>query len=265
MNLESLVKFFAPKSMSPGAVPCGIATGTLTITDVMASIGMATSRAAVGIELYFAKAGVLAPDNILAYLKELATNRACRHRALQKMTEADRDKFLHTLVYYVFRDYSLSAASRVICTNCCGEGFIDAEVFTMKAAMGQMTRSSEIQLMRFSKPMPGNDLKPKREVVRALCNPCEGKGSIKNECRCRGRGETLDKKKTELQGIPVYKECPRCKGRGYPRLKDTEIFKALGVTEMIWRRNFKLFFERLVEHCHIEESYAEGILKKITV
>ncbi|WP_371811931.1 antitermination protein, partial [Citrobacter sp. MGH 55] len=29
---------------------------------------------------------------------------------------------------------------------------------------------------------------------------------MKNECRCRGRGEILDKKKSELQGVPVYKK-----------------------------------------------------------
>ncbi|EGP2632102.1 antitermination protein, partial [Salmonella enterica] len=53
-------------------------------------------------------------------------------------------------------------------------------------------------------------------------------------------------------------------GRGYPRLKDTEIFKALGVTEMVWRYNYKLFFDRLVEHCHIEESYTEKVLGNVT-
>lgn len=79
-----------------------------------------------------------------------------------------------------------------------------------------------------------------------------------------GRGEILDKKKSELQGVPVYKKCPRCQGRGYPRMKDTEVFKALGVTETTWRRNYKLFYDRLVEHCHVEESYAEKILQMVT-
>ncbi|SQB40241.1 Uncharacterised protein [Citrobacter koseri] len=39
MKLESLPKYFSPKSMMPGAVPCGISADTLTITDVMASLG----------------------------------------------------------------------------------------------------------------------------------------------------------------------------------------------------------------------------------
>jgi hypothetical protein len=47
-------------------------------------------------------------------------------------------------------------------------------------------------------------------------------------------------------------------------MKDTAIFKALNIPETTWRRSYKLFFDRLVEHCHIEESYAEGILKKVT-
>jgi len=103
-----------------------------------------------------------------------------------------------------------------------------------------------------------------REQIRVVCKACDGKGDVKNECRCRGRGEVLDKKKSGLQGVPVYKKCPRCKGRGFPRLKDTEIFKALGVTETTWRRNYKLFFNRLVEHCHIEESFAEKVLGQVT-
>ncbi|EBD8675406.1 antitermination protein, partial [Salmonella enterica subsp. enterica serovar Newport] len=36
------------------------------------------------------------------------------------------------------------------------------------------------------------------------------------------------------------------------------------VTEMVWRYNYKLFFDRLVEHCHIEESYAEKVLGNVT-
>ncbi|EQC1579184.1 antitermination protein, partial [Klebsiella oxytoca] len=83
MKLEALPKFFSPKSMMPGAVPCGITSETLTITDVMAALGLATSKSAIGIELYLAKAGVLEPDNIIAFIGELAIQRAGRNRPLQ--------------------------------------------------------------------------------------------------------------------------------------------------------------------------------------
>ncbi|EAM8604799.1 antitermination protein [Salmonella enterica] len=90
MNLESLPKYFSPKSMMPGAVPCGITSDTLTITDVMASLGLLTAKAAVGIELYLAKAGVLSSENIIAYIRLLAEQRAERHGALRKMEEGSR-------------------------------------------------------------------------------------------------------------------------------------------------------------------------------
>ena len=134
MKLESLPKYYSPKSMMLGTTPCGISPDALTITDVMASLGFLTSKAAVGIELYLAKAGVLAPDSIIFYIKQLAAKRAKRHTALRKMNEQERDKFLATLAYFVFRDYSLSAASPVTCGNCGGEKFVTAEVFINKVA-----------------------------------------------------------------------------------------------------------------------------------
>ncbi|WP_254889280.1 antitermination protein, partial [Salmonella enterica] len=108
------------KSMMPGAVPCGITSDTLTITDVMASLGLLTAKAAVGIELYLAKAGVLSSENIIAYIRQLAEQRAERHGALRKMEKGKRSKFLDTMARYVFRDYSLSAASLVTCSSCHG-------------------------------------------------------------------------------------------------------------------------------------------------
>lgn len=250
--------------MMPGAVPCGITADTLTITDVMAALGLATSKSAIGIELYLAKAGVLAPDNIIAFINELATQRATRNRALQAMEDDLRGEFLRILAGYVFRDYSLSAASKISCSSCDGTGFIDAEVFTNKVTYPDGKPPKWVKVTKGIYPSYWEEVKSIREQVRVICKACNGKGHIKNECRCRGRGEILDKKKSELQGLPVYKPCPRCSGRGYPRLKDTEVFKALGVTETTWRRNFKLFFDRLVEYCHVEESFAEKMLERVT-
>ncbi|MEG6014338.1 antitermination protein [Enterobacter hormaechei] len=264
MKLESLPKYFSPKSMVPGAVPCGKTTDTLTITDVMASLGLLTSKAAVGIEMYLAKAGVMSPDNIVAYIQQLAMQRAERHAPLRKMSETDKVIFLSTMAQYVFRDYSLSAASLVQCSSCAGEKFVVAEVFTNKVTYPD---GKPPKWVRNTKGISASDWevwKEVREQVRVVCKICNGKGYEKNECRCRGRGVVLDKKKSELQGVPVYKKCPRCSGRGYPSLKDTEVFKALNVTETTWRRNYKLFFERLVEHCYIEESYAEKVLSQVT-
>ena len=264
MNLESLPKYFAPKSMVPGTVSCGTSGDPLSITDVMAALGLANSKASVGIELYLAKAGVLAPDNIIAFLTRLAERRASRNQSLQKMTAADRENFLRILASFVFRDYSLSAASPVTCQSCAGEGFIDAEVFTNKVTWPDGKPPKWVSTTKGISPSDWEVWTSVREQVRVICQPCNGKGKVKNECRCRGRGEVLDKKKSQLQGVPVYKQCPRCKGRGFPRLKDTEVFKSLGVTETTWRRNYKLLFDRLVEQCHIEESLAQSVLSRVT-
>lgn len=249
MKLEAIVKYFSPKSMTPGAVPCGATTETLTITDVMASLGLVSARAAIGIELFLAKAGVLPAESITSYIEQLAIERGRKHTALKKMTDHHRSIFLRTLAKYIFRDYALSAASLVVCSNCAGAGLIDAEVFTMKSARRGDTWLEPCE---------------RREQIRVICKPCNGKGQLKNECRCRGRGEVLNKKKSEIQGVPVYTQCRRCSGRGYPRLKDPEIFKALGIPETTWRRNYKQLFDRLVEHCHIEEAYAERKLNQVT-
>lgn len=265
MKLEALPKFFSPKSMMLGAVPCGITAETLTITDIMAALGLATSKSAIGIELYLAKAGVLQPDNIIALINELAIQRACRNRPLQAMSEQQRRAFLLILAEYVFLDYSLSAASRVTCSSCAGSGFIEAEVFTNKVTYPDGKPPKWAKVTKGISPSDWEEVKTIREQVKVICEACNGKGSIKNECRCRGRGEILDKKKSELQGLPVFKQCPRCTGRGYPRLKDTEVFKSLGVTETTWRRNFKLFFDQLVEYCYMEESFAENVVAQVTL
>ena len=71
-------------------------------------------------------------------------------------------------------------------------------------------------------------------------------------------------KETAFQGMPVMKQCSHCSGRGYPRVKDPEVFTALGIPETTGIRNYKQFFDKLVEHCHIEESYADKVLASVT-
>ncbi|EOV0796611.1 antitermination protein [Yersinia enterocolitica] len=37
----------------------------------------------------------------------------------------------------------------------------------------------------------------------------------------------MDKEKSEQQGIPVYKTCGKCSGRGYSRLKFSDVYEAI--------------------------------------
>ncbi|WP_436976850.1 antitermination protein Q, partial [Salmonella enterica] len=46
------------------------------------------------------------------------------------------------------------------------------------------------------------------EVTELLCTKCNGAGVVSTSCvKCRGRGIALDRKKSELQGAPVYSSC----------------------------------------------------------
>ena len=55
MRLEDLPKYFSPKSPMFSDSPAATATDSFSITDVMASLGLATSKARMGIELFLAK------------------------------------------------------------------------------------------------------------------------------------------------------------------------------------------------------------------
>jgi RecJ-like exonuclease len=235
----------------------------------MAALGLAGLKSGIGLDLYLAKIGISTPDKAVEGLYEIAKRLAGQYRAISELDEDIKQRVLQILATFAYQDYSRSAASVRQCECCAGEGFIEAEVFTMKSAMGKMERSAETKIVLLDKPLPCNALKPKREVVRALCKACSGKKVISNSCRCHGKGVVLDKVQTELQGIPVNKECPKCSGRGYARLPAENVRRAIcsdamELTEPTWRRNFKPFYEGLITQCHKEESVADIMLSSVT-
>lgn len=74
---------------------------------------------------------------------------------------------------------------------------------------------------------------------------------------------------SELQGVPVYKTCERCAGRGFRRMPATRAFRAVKLLvpdlyERTWNRNWKPFFEALVAKCEIEESHADAHFRMVT-
>ena len=158
---------------------------------------------------------------------------------------------MQVLATFAFADYSRSAASTRTCDCCHGNKFVEAEVMTMKH-IGQP------------------HLSEKREMVKVLCHKCKGKGALTNACQCNGKGTVLDKEKTILQrGVPAYKTCTRCNGRGYARLLPDSVRKYICVTvmdipETTWRRSYKDFFESLVGECIKQEEYANQMLNKVT-
>ncbi|VFS48335.1 antitermination protein [Moellerella wisconsensis] len=72
----------------------------------------------------------------------------------------------------------------------------------------------------------------------------------------------------ELQGVPAYKDCPRCAGRRFKRVPSSVAYNAikqlvLYLNERTWRRNWKPFYEKLTNKCYIEENIAEQAFKKV--
>lgn len=263
MNFEFLLKYFLFKFMMFGVVLCGIMFDMLIIIDVMVFFGLFIVKVVVGIELYFVKVGVLFFENIIVYIRLLVEQCVEWYGVLWKMEEGKCLKFFDIMVCYVFCDYFFSVVSLVMCSSCYGVKLIDVEVFMNKVIY------LDGKLLKWVKDMKGIFLfdwevwKLVCEQVCVVCKVCDGKGYVKNECCCWGCGEIFDKKKFELQGVLVYKKCLRCKGRGYLCFKDIEIFKVLGVMEMVWWYNYKLFFDWLVEYCYIEELYVEKVLGNV--
>ncbi|MDL9985196.1 antitermination protein [Providencia rettgeri] len=270
MRLEDLPKYFSPKSPMFSDSPAATASDNLTITDVMASLGLATSKARMGIELFLAKHGINKPDEAVESLYQYALTQAHKYSAIQKLDEDDRSSVLQILANYAFQDYARSAASKKACPDCDG-GFIEAEVFTTK----QYTRWVDRNVIKETKRM-GFEIKAGeyanfrevRETKRIVCKTCNGKGEVSHSCRCNGRGEVMDKKETEKQGIPVYKTCCKCSGLGYSRLKFNEVFiklqTVIDIPKTTCYDNFKPIFEFLVEDCFKEEAHAEQMLHMVT-
>ncbi|MEF6511354.1 antitermination protein [Escherichia coli] len=253
MNLENTVKYHFAKSTMISDAPRATASDSLTGTDIMAAIGMTQSRAALGFSAFLGKMDISDYDRERAI--DLLTKYAIEHcdkvAALRKLESDVKPKVMQVLATFAFADYSRSAASTRTCDCCHGNKFVEAEVMTMKH-IGQP------------------HLSEKREMVKVLCHNCKGKGALTNACQCNGKGTVLDKEKTILQrGVPAYKTCTRCNGRGYARLLPDSVRKYICVTvmdipETTWRRSYKDFFESLVGECIKQEEYANQMLNKVT-
>ncbi len=253
MNLENTVKYHFAKSTMISDAPRATASDSLTGTDIMAAIGMTQSRADLGFSAFLGKMDISDYDRERAI--DLLTKYAIEHcdkvAALRKLESDVKPKVMQVLATFAFADYSRSAASTRTCDCCHGNKFVEAEVMTMKH-IGQP------------------HLSEKREMVKVLCHKCKGKGALTNACQCNGKGTVLDKEKTILQrGVPAYKTCTRCNGRGYARLLPDSVRKYICVTvmdipETTWRRSYKDFFESLVGECIKQEEYANQMLNKVT-
>lgn len=276
MNLESLPKYYSPKS--PNLSDQAPATGgdALSITDVMAAQGMTQNRAAFGFSAFLGKLGISNSDrvNAIALLTDYALAHCDKIAALRKLDDSVKPTVMRILSAYAFEDYSRSASTTRTCEYCNGEGFIDAEVFSMKTH----TPAREKEFVKMSLHMGVKDIRPSayevhrqvREIQRVLCHQCKGKKVISCACNdCHGRGKAVDKKLTEQQGVPVLGDCKRCGGKGYARLPSTDAFNEVcqwtdSISLFTWNKSVKPFYDNLIQKFDVEESWAEEQLRKVT-
>ncbi|HGA5240298.1 TPA: antitermination protein [Salmonella enterica subsp. houtenae serovar Rough:z4,z23:-] len=253
MNLENTLKFHFAKSTMISDSPRATASDSLTGTDIMAAIGMTQTRAALGFSAFLGKMDISEydRDRAIGLLTQHAMEQCDKVAALRKLETDIKLKVMQVLATFAFADYSRSAASTRTCDCCQGNKFVEAQVMTMK---------------HIGRP----NLEERRETVKVLCHKCKGKGVLTNACQCNGKGVVLDKEKTILQGgVPAYKTCSRCNGRGYARLLPDSVRKyicatVMDIPETTWRRSYKDFFEGLVGECIKQEEYANRMLNKVT-
>ena len=275
MNLENTVKYHFAKSTLISDSPRATASDSLTGTDIMAAMGMTQERAAMGYSAFLGKMGISLHDRerAIALLAEYALTKCEKVAALRKLEQDVKPLVMRQLATFAFEDYSRSAASVKRCDCCDGEGFIDAEVFSMKTN----TPAYAKEIIKASKefglkviPSQHQNRREVKEIARVLCPQCKGKKAISCACSdCRGRGKAVNQKETKQQGVPVFSTCKRCGGRGYERIPSTEAHAAVcQITDSIsvatWEKTVKRFYDQLITKFDIEEAWAEAQLKHIT-
>ncbi|MCS7363741.1 antitermination protein, partial [Klebsiella pneumoniae] len=134
MNLESIAKYFAPKSPMLSDSPRATASDGLTGTDIMAALGLVNAKCGFGFDLYLAKIGVSTPDRAMELLYESAERLSIRFNIVSELSQDVRKRVLEVLCAFAYQDYTRSAASVRKCTCCDGTGFTEAQVFTNKCS-----------------------------------------------------------------------------------------------------------------------------------
>lgn len=258
MRIESALKHYSPKSLMITDSPSATMSDSLTGTDVMAAFGMCQAKAGFGVRAYLGKAGISQGDRMTT-VEELT--KFALKTAPRLVRKAAGNKLGQSMVFlakFAYEDYARSAADNHICPDCRGKGVTNTLAWVeTHPGCGE----------------PGTDghtpAKHQLQLVENLCVTCTGKGNLSARCRCNGTGKVRDLEKSKIQGAPVEKDCDRCSGRGFKRVPASIAQAAIGklipgLTQSTWSRNWKPFYETLVEKCQAEESFAEEEFAKIT-
>ncbi|KLU18910.1 antitermination protein, partial [Proteus mirabilis] len=85
MRLADLPKYFSPKSVVLSDVRTPKAVDSLSITDVMASISLATRKGRMGIELFLAKHHINRPEEAIESLYQCALTQVNQYKMIDKL------------------------------------------------------------------------------------------------------------------------------------------------------------------------------------
>ncbi|MDB9568097.1 antitermination protein [Providencia rettgeri] len=257
MKLENSLKNFHPKSPTFGDVSGCTAPDRLTGTDIMAAMGMTESQAKFGMTAFLAKNDISEEDKFSTVEALTRYAKKITPKLVAKAAGKKLGYCLIILARMAFEDYARSAGSVFPCSACSGKGLIYKRKDVVKHP-GITKLDGTVIIEPWTK----------NEEVGELCQECHGKGQLAHRCRCKGRGKVLDEAQTELQGAPVYKDCPRCAGRGFNRVPSSVAYNAIkhlvpDLTQSSWSRNWKPFYEKLASKCFIEESAAEQAFSRV--
>jgi hypothetical protein len=258
MKLESSLKHFSPQGMHISDSVKGTSSERLTGTDVMAAIGTISSRARFGLAAFFGKAGVSKTDQLLAVQALMRHAMDTAPKNVRKAAGGEYGWCMQVLAQFAYAEYSHSAATSVMCHSCSGTGFISRNEDVIKHPGIIDADGAELVSPKI-----------KNELVKRVCSTCEGKKVILARCRCGGKGEVMDRKATKDRGAPVFKMCERCSGNGYSSVPSTAAYKAIlkrvpDLHVRTWTRNWKPFYDSLVQECYWAESMAEIAFERAT-
>ncbi|HBP4561502.1 TPA: antitermination protein [Escherichia coli] len=258
MKLEASLKHFSPQGMHISDDVKGTSPDRITGTDVMAAIGTTSSRARFGLAAFFGKTGISKSD------EQLAVQALARHamesapRNVRKAAAGEFGWCMMVLAQFAFAEYSRSAETSVTCHSCSGSGLTSQYEDVIKHPGVFNSDGKEI--------VPP---KIKHELVKRKCAACNGKGKLLARCRCGGKGEVLDRKATSECGAPVFKTCERCSGNGFSAVSSATVHRAIlkrlpDLHQSSWSRNWKPFYERLVDTLIKGERQAAEEFEKAT-
>lgn len=269
MKLEASLKHFSPQGMNISDSVKGTSPDRITGTDVMAAIGATSSRARFGLAAFFGKAGISKTDEQMAVqaLAQFAIETAPKN--VRKAAGQAFGRCMIMLVQFAFAEYARSAATSCACATCNGTGRTTRIQITRKVTFPWGPAPYWANRSRAVRPSDWEQWTEGKEIVPAVCDACEGKGTISARCRCGGKGEVLDRIATKERGAPVFKTCERCSGNGFSSVPSTAAYKAIlkrvpDLHVRTWTRNWKPFMESLVDICHKEEGKADSAFQDMT-